>query len=144
MVLVGGNMKVLTKNTDYAIRSLIYCAKDPDRFISSREISQQEKIPLAYARRIFQVLKGKNILMSQEGVKGGVRLALHPDKIRVGQIIRIFQNDITLSQCLFRKKICPNRPTCVLRVRIKQIEKKVSDEFEKITIQDLLNDIGNM
>jgi Rrf2 family protein len=134
-------MKLLTKDTDYAVRAIVYLARNDDGYRSSREISEQEGIPLQFLRRVLRRLAKAGLVTSREGVTGGVKLKAGPGEIRVSDIIRIFQGDIELSDCMFRKRLCANRATCVLRKRIKSIEMMVSREFEKVTIARLLSDM---
>jgi len=135
-------MKLLTKNTDYAIRSLLALAQSGERFVSSRELAQQQVIPLQYIRRILQDLVKAGYVVSKEGISGGVKLAAEPRSIIISDIIQFFQGPIQLSECLFQKKLCHNRATCVLRHRIKQAEDTIVAHFKGITLQTLLDDIG--
>lgn len=131
-------MRLITKNTDYAIRALITLAKNKNEFVSSSVIAKKENIPLAYLRRILQTLINEGIIISKEGVDGGVKLVKGAKDLVASDIIRIFQGEIELSECLFRKKICPQRSGCALRIRIKKIEDKLKREFESISIAGLL------
>jgi Rrf2 family protein len=135
-------MKLLTKETDYAIRAIMNLARNDDGFVSSRDIATAEAIPLHFLRRILQRLIKEELVDSREGAAGGVRLRRRPEKIHLDDIIRLFQGDIQLADCMFRKRICSNRKTCVLRKRIGKIEQMVNDEFAGITIADLLRDLG--
>ncbi len=135
-------MRLITKNTDYAIRALVNLAKNRNEFVSSRAIAKKEVIPLAYLRRILQILINEGIIISKEGVDGGVKLVKSPKSIQASDIMRIFQGEIGLSECLFRKKICPQRSGCALRIRIKKIEDKLKREFESISIAGLLKKAG--
>jgi Rrf2 family cysteine metabolism transcriptional repressor len=137
-------MKLLTKQTDYATRALLHLAKRQGEFVSSREIATKEKVPLYFLRRLLQDLIKHGLVESREGVAGGVRLKAEPKNIRLTDIIRIFQGNIQLSECMFRKRLCSNRKTCVLRKRIKNIEKMVTQEFENTTIADLIKDMEAM
>ena len=133
-------MKLLTKETDYAIRAIMSLARGNNDFASSRDISDQEEIPLHFLRRILQALIKENLIESKEGASGGVRLKARPQDLRLADIIKIFQGDIQLSECMFQRKICSNRKTCVLRKRISRIEDMVTKEFESIRIADLIVD----
>jgi Rrf2 family protein len=133
-------MKLLTKNTDYAVRAVIHLAGHDNGYVSSTEIALAEKIPLHFLRRILQTLKRRGIVESKEGATGGVRLGVKPGRIRISDIMKIFQGEIELSACVFRKKPCENRKTCVLRKRIKEIEGIVRKEFDRVTIAELLED----
>ena len=134
-------MKLLTKNTDYAVRALIYLARSEEEYVSSREISREDKIPLQYLRRILQELRKESIVDTREGARGGQRLKVQPEKIRLSRLIEIFQGHVELAQCMFRKQICHNRNNCVLRKKLLEIEEKVVEELEGITIGSLVKDI---
>ena len=134
-------MKLITKNTDYAARALLHLARRGEEFISSREIAKREKIPLSFLRRILQRLAREGLIETREGAAGGVRLAADPDRIELTRLIRIFQGKISLVECLFRKRICPNRSHCVLRARLKKIERLVLDELAGVTVGGLVKDI---
>ena len=134
-------MKLLTKNTDYAIRALLHLAKQGDRFTSSRKISGDETIPLPYLRRILQRLRKEKLITAREGVNGGVKNIKLPAEIRITDLIRIFQGEVSLLDCVFRKNPCINVKTCPLRRRIQKIENEVLKELEEITIADLLDDL---
>ena len=132
-------MKLITKETDYALRALLNLARE-DGYLSSREIAGREKIPLHFLRRILQSLIKAGVIESREGAAGGVRLKAKPEKIRLTDIIKIFQGRIQFSECVFKKKICTNHATCVIRKRIEKIENQVADEFGNTTIADLIQD----
>ncbi len=131
---------MITKNSDYAIRAIIYLAGHRERFVPSSEIAEQENIPLIYLRRILQQLIKSKIAESKEGATGGVKLKAEPKNISVAQIINIIQGGIQMLDCMFRKQICENRAHCVLRKKIMSIEEKVKQEFLQLSIQDLLSD----
>jgi Rrf2 family protein len=134
-------MKLLTKETDYAVRAIMHLARHRGGFVSSRRIAAAEGIPLRFLRRILRTLIRDGLIVSKEGVAGGVRLNARPRGIRLTDIIETFQGNIQLADCMFRQKVCSNRRTCVLRRQIKVIEKMVTKEFEGITIASLLKDL---
>ena len=134
-------MKLITKNTDYAIRALLHLARNGGDFISSREISREERIPLPYLRRILQKLREEELITAREGANGGVKIVRKPMEIPINRLIEIFQGNLTLLDCVFRKDICFNIKTCPLRKRIKKIENEVIKELEDVTIKSLLDDL---
>jgi Rrf2 family protein len=135
-------MKILTKDTDYAIRALILLSKKKEAFVSAKQISNIENIPYHFLRGILQKLIQHRLIESKEGVSGGVRIIKNPSKIRVIDLIQIFQGDLELADCMFRRKICPNRQKCVLRTEIKRIENIVEKEFNQLTIGKLLDKLS--
>lgn len=134
-------MKVLTKNTDYAIRALLALAAEQGSYLSARAISQQQDIPYQFLRRLLQEMIRHGLVTSKDGAAGGFMLSRSPDTIRVSELIGIFQGPVQVSECMFRKQICANRARCVLRHEIMRIEQVVQQEFDKVTIGKLLGDL---
>lgn len=135
-------MKLLTKNTDYAVRALLVLGASKGAYISARDIAKAQSLPYQYLRRILQVLIKEGLVESKEGGKGGVKIIKDPKEIHLVDLVKIFQGDVQFSECMFRHKICVNRSTCVLRKRIGIIEEKVVKELEGVTIGTLLRDLG--
>jgi len=131
-------MKLITKHTDYAVRALVYLAKYPGEIIPASKIAIEEKIPDKFLKRLLQALIKKGYLTAKEGKGGGVALNKNPKDIRVTEIMNIFQGGFEISQCMFRNDMCPNRKTCVLRSKVKEIEANLERQFSKITISGLL------
>jgi len=136
-------MKLLTKESDYAIRALLVLASNPEETISSKTIAEMEKIPLQFLRRILQTLTKAGMITTREGVNGGVRLAVKAEDIPLSKIITLYQGKIQFTECLFRKKVCHNRANCVLRHRIMAIENSVANELSAVSIGTLIKDIQN-
>jgi len=131
-------MKLLTKDTDYAVRALIALSRDKNAYISSRQIADRQRVPYRFLRRILQRLTKSGLVESRAGTGGGVRLAVDPSEVTIVDVVRICQGELELSQCMFRKRACENRATCALRQEIKRIETLVKAEFEQLTVQELM------
>ena len=132
-------MKLLTKNTDYAIRALICLGNDRVGFMSAKQIADCQDIPYEYLRKILQRLIKEKLVESKGGGQGGFCLSVDPAQIKIIDIIETFQGDLQLSECMFRKKVCANRGHCVLRRNIQRIEKMITKEFDHMSIKSLLN-----
>ncbi len=53
-------------------------------------------------------------------------------------VVRAFQGRISLHDCLFKKKICPDAGTCPLRKAIGRLEDRLVAELEALTIASIL------
>jgi Rrf2 family protein len=135
-------MKVLNKETDYAVRALISLGLKPEGWVSAKAISDEQGIPYQFLRRILQELIRQGLVLSKEGAGGGVRLGKNPVEIGVAEVIEIFQGKVQVSECMFRKQLCSNRANCVLRHEIMRIEQMVNQEFAKVTIGKLIADLN--
>ncbi|HNX68978.1 MAG TPA: Rrf2 family transcriptional regulator [Candidatus Omnitrophota bacterium] len=131
-------MKLITRNTDYAVRALCYLAGQGSAAVSVTELVARLRIPRPFLRKLLQTLGGEGILRSTKGQGGGFSLAKSPENIRLTDLIRIFQGGIQLNECIFKRKICPNRATCVLKREIDGIEQSALQRLEKVSIALLI------
>jgi Rrf2 family protein len=135
-------MKLITKHTDYAIRALVHLAERGKSMVAASEISKSEGVPERFLKKLLGVLKKERYIWAKEGKGGGVGLEKDPGKIHVSDVMKLFQGDFKLSACMFRKDVCPNRKSCVLRGKMKVMERNMENEFKKITISSLVNRKG--
>jgi Rrf2 family protein len=130
-------MRFVTRDTDYALRALIYMAKTGAKITTVDEIAKKEKLPKVFLRRILQKLAEKKVLSSYKGKTGGFVFLLKPENIKITDVLKVFQGDIDLTNCLLKGKVCPNRGVCGLRKKIKSINSIVVKELDKISIKFL-------
>lgn len=133
-------MKLITRDTDYAIRALGFITKYKNKIVPASQLVRVLKIPRPFLRKLLQRLNREGILKSYKGSGGGFLLAKPPNKINITDLIKIFQGELKLNECLFKKSICPNIKTCVLRKKINNIEKYVISQLKPITITTLLRE----
>jgi len=131
-------MKLITRDTDYAIRALCFIANDKGKIISVSELVRKLKIPRPFLRKILQVLHKKEILRAFKGQGGGFLLAVPAHRIFLIDLLNILQGPFKLNECLFKKRICPDRNFCALKKRLDVIERYVVSELKTITIASLL------
>jgi Rrf2 family protein len=131
-------MKLITRNTDYAVRALCYIAKAKDKLVSVPELVGALKMPRPFLRKILQALNRKKILKSQKGAGGGFSLLAAPEKIFLADIIKMFQGKLQLNECLFRRNRCPDIKGCSLRKKIQEIEQRVVKDIGNINLANLL------
>ncbi len=137
-------MKLINRDTDNAVKALLYLAKNSSRKISVIDLSDELSVSHPFLRKILQIINKEGILQSFKGKGGGFRLNRPPDKISLIEIIRIFQGPVKLNECVFKEKICPDIKTCPLRKRIKLLERSFLKELESITLAGLLKDEGSL
>lgn len=132
-------MKLITRDTDYAVRAIAFIAESKKEMVSTDELVRRLKIPRPFLRKILQVLNKDGILVSYKGKGGGFRLGQSVKKIFLLDIMKAFQGDVKLNECVFKKRVCPNIKTCPLRKKITRIEGTVLKELKTITIASLIH-----
>jgi Rrf2 family protein len=132
-------MKLITRETDYAIRAITYMAKHKGKRISVVELVKNLKVPRPFSRKILQLLDKKGLLKSYKGKGGGFILNAEPKKIFLLDLIRIFQGRFSLNECFLKKHACPHKKDCRLRKKIDKIQAYVIKELKTINIEYLLS-----
>ncbi|MBI4335361.1 MAG: Rrf2 family transcriptional regulator [Candidatus Omnitrophica bacterium] len=131
-------MKLINRDTDYAVRAISYIARRKERIVTVPELTRELNTPGPFLRKILQLLNKKGVLISHKGRGGGFVLAREPNEIFLTDVIAIFQGPVQLNECLFKKRICKDVSSCVLKSKIDHIERRVISELKAITISSLM------
>jgi len=131
-------MKLLRRDTDAALKALFLIAQNSNRRLDTAKLSKEMNISRPFLRRILQELQKKGFLKSARGRGGGFWLELEANSLKILQVIESFQGKVELQECLFRKELCPDIKTCVLRRKILELEAKLIEELKSLTLGDLL------
>ncbi|MCP4652693.1 MAG: Rrf2 family transcriptional regulator [Candidatus Omnitrophica bacterium] len=135
-------MKLLTRDTDYAIRALCYIAKAENSIVSVDELVLALKIPKPFLRKILQILNKEKLLESFKGSKGGFRLVWSTKQITVLKVLEIFQGKLQLNECTLRKQICSDTKVCLLRKKLNTIQDQVRRELKNMSLASLIKNRG--
>ena len=131
-------MKLITRNTDYAVRALCCIAEQKQEVISADQLVKSLEMPRPFLRKILQTLNKEGLLNSSRGKDGGFALAVSPGKITLTDVMKIFQGPIKLNECKFKKSDCPYISDCLLKKKIDEIEKEVIAKLKAITIASII------
>ena len=131
-------MKLITRNTDYAVRALCCIAEQKQEIISADQLVKSLEMPRPFLRKILQTLNKKGLLNSSKGKGGGFTLAVSPGEITLTDVMKIFQGPVRLNECKFKKSNCPYITNCLLKNKIDEIEKEVIAKLKAITMASII------
>jgi len=131
-------MKLINRDTDYGLKALLAIAGRRGDVTPVSALTEELGIPRPYLRKIMQALAGKGIVWSFKGRGGGFVLGRPAKEIAMADVIRIFQGKISLHDCLFRKKLCPDVKTCPLRETISRLEGRLVKDLEALSVASIL------
>ncbi len=132
-------MKLITRDSDYAMRALCVMAQEIGKILSVDDISLETKVPRSFLRKILQALSKRKIIKSYKGKDGGFLLLKNPDGISFIDIIEIFQGNFALTEHKLGKDKCPKIKRCNLKKRLDKIEKSLSGDLKLITVASILD-----
>jgi Rrf2 family protein len=130
-------MKLITRDSDYAIRALC-CIAAAKGLVSVRDLAKKLDMPYPFLRKILQALTQAGLLFSIKGRNGGFKLTKSAKKISIVEVIRVFQGKFILTEHTFKGKVCPRIKSCKLKKQLDKIEKDVYLKLKKINIDSII------
>ena len=100
--------------TDYALRLLMYVAQQPQRLCTIAEVAQAYRISEAHLMKVTHQLARGGWLETVRGKGGGMRLAMAPDRINLGAIVRSIEPDFAVVECFTPESTCALTGRCGL------------------------------
>ena len=105
----------LTLYSDYSLRTLIYLALCEEGATIS-EIAERFRISHNHLTKVAHNLGKLGYITTTRGRSGGLALALSPDEINIGAVVRQVEPHFNLVECFDPdKNTCPILPACALR-----------------------------
>jgi len=107
----------LTLYTDYSLRVLLYLgAKDPEELSTIKDISDSYGISKNHLMKVTHELGKMGYIETVRGRGGGIRLAVVPEEINIGQLVRKTEEDFYLVECFNPESVgCIISPVCSLK-----------------------------
>lgn len=129
---------LVTRETDYAVRTVLYLARQDGRMVSVTEIAHAMHIPKSFLAKLLQRLVRSHILASSRGAKGGFLLARKPSEISLLSIVEAVQEPAGINVCAIDSNRCKLSSSCAVHPVWVDIRKEVEKRLKKETIDKLI------
>jgi Rrf2 family protein len=132
----------ITYKGDYALKTLLYLALNEGRLSTIQKIAKNLDIPVKFLEQVLLELKRAGFVNSKRGKIGGYFLAKPAKDIRLGEVIRFIDGPLEPIACVDNNyKDCQDIKFCVLRKIWQEITEKISSFVDKISFEDLVNEV---
>ena len=138
-------MRISTKGR-YALRMLLYLAENKnDRYISLKEIANNQSLSKKYLEQIVPALTKNGLLQTNRGAHGGYKLNREPDKYTVGAVLRMTEGSLSPAACIEGEYVnYENGGGCETLFIWQGLNEAISSYLNSITLQDILNNSQEM
>ncbi len=125
---------MLTRKTKYGLKAMLTLAREHGRGpVLIAGLSQQERIPKKFLESILLELKHRGLVQSQKGPGGGYQLARTPERISVGEVIRVLDGPLALVSCVSQMAYAPCQECVTERdCAVRRLFQQVRDETARI------------
>lgn len=104
------------------------------------KIASSTKIPVKYLEQLLRALKQAGLVKSVRGAKGGHVLIENPKDITLGKIVRMFEGQTDLVECVSYPENCDMASECLVRHAWHEATSVLYDKLDGISIADLISE----
>jgi len=135
----------LTRQTNYAIRILMYCAANDGQLSRIPEIATAYTVSELFLFKILQPLVEHGLVETVRGRNGGVRLGRPADKITLFDVVRVTEESFAMAECFENDNAdCPLIDSCALNAALREALGAFFDVLSRHTIAEMAQDRSNM
>ena len=138
-------MLKLTKLTDYAIAVMAQLARqsgEADGVLpaqSATALAEQTGVPEPTVAKVLKTLARVQMVVSIRGVSGGYRLARHPSKVTIGEIIEAIDGPVAIVSCVESDgdDSCQIASRCAVRSKWAPVNTAIRQALHAVTLADM-------
>ena len=130
----------LTKQTNYAVRMLMYCAANNPQLSRVPEIAKAYGVSELFLFKILQPLTRAGLVETVRGRNGGVRLGRPADKITLFDVVKVTEDSFAMAECFEDdgEIDCPLVDSCGLNSALRKALNAFFNVLAEYTIDDLV------
>ncbi|MFC5583580.1 iron-responsive transcriptional regulator RirA [Nitratireductor kimnyeongensis] len=128
----------LTRQTNYAIRILMYCAANEGKLSRISDIAEAYSLSDLFLFKILQPLVENGFVETVRGRHGGVRLAKPAEEITLFDVVRVTEDNFAMAECFENDETdCPLVESCGLNEALRKALNAFFEVLAGYTISDL-------
>ena len=129
----------LTRQTNYAMRIMMYCAANAGRLCRIPEIAAAYTVSELFLFKILQPLVENELVETVRGRNGGVRLGKPAGQITLFDVVRVTEESFAMAECFENDAVeCPLVDSCELNAALREALDAFFDVLDGYTIDDLV------
>jgi Rrf2 family transcriptional regulator, iron-responsive regulator len=129
----------LTRQSSYAIRTLIYCAVNGERLSRIADIAKAHAISELFLFKLIRPLVDAGLLETVRGRRGGIRLARPASDISLLDAVKLTEENFAMAECFEGGSDvhCPLAGACDLSAALHEALEAFFEVLDSYTIADL-------
>jgi Rrf2 family protein len=127
----------ITRQADYAVRAVLYLARNTEQRIATNMIAEEQRIPPSFLAKIVSQLSIAGLLQTSRGARGGVVLAREPKEISLLEVIEAIDGPIQLNECVGENSTCSFDGECPLHPVWNEIHEQLVTRLKTTNFADM-------
>lgn len=140
-------MRTISRRTQYGLKAMLALGrKYREGPVLISTLAREEALPIKFLEAILLELKGRGLLDSKMGRKGGYFLNRPPSGITIGSIIRAIEGPLAPIPCASETAFkaceeCADVENCGTRIVMRRVRDAISDVLDRTTLADLVKTV---
>lgn len=135
----------LSARSRYAARLLLDLAQSPDETpVRAATLSGNTSISVQFIEQILRPLRQAGIIRSVRGAQGGHVMLKDPAEVTLGDVVRVMEGRISITQCCDDPETCGRADDCPTRQAWKHVSEVLERELDAITLADMMREPGTL
>jgi Rrf2 family iron-responsive transcriptional regulator len=129
----------LTRQSNYAVRTLVYCAVNAPELSRIADIAKAHSISELFLFKLIKPLVENGLLQTVRGRKGGIRLGRPANEITLLDTIKLTEENFAMAECFEGggDMSCPLVDNCDLNGALREALGAFFEVLDSHTIADL-------
>lgn len=108
--------------------------------VALKQIADKENLSENYLEQLVSQLRREGLLKSVRGAQGGYMLAMPPNEITVGNVLRVLEGNLAPADCIIEEDYeCEKEENCITKFVWIKIKESIDEVVDSITLQDMLD-----
>jgi Rrf2 family protein len=131
-------MKITYKG-DYALKAVLDLSLHYNiELVTTQEMAKRIDAPVKFLEQVLLELKKSGLIESRRGNIGGYKLSKSPDRIALGDVVRLIDGDIEPISCVKDKYTeCADRRRCVFKGIWQRVARATSEIIDNVTFGEI-------
>lgn len=135
----------LTRQTNYAMRMMMYCAANPKDLSRVPEIAKAYGVSELFLFKILHPLVDAGLMATVRGRNGGVKLARPAGEITLLDVVRVTEENFVMAECFENDAAdCPLINACTLNAALRKALNAFFEVLAGYTVADLVRNRPGM
>ena len=127
----------LSKTAEYALRILIFMAKEPDQLYTAKQLVDELNMSDKYLRRLMTDLSKSGFIRSMQGREGGYVFVKKTNEICLYDVINSVEDMEKLNGCVLGFESCSCTNPCAMHDTWQHARAELNKVFRQTKLSDM-------
>jgi Rrf2 family protein len=105
---------------------------------STGSLAKRLEMPLPFMHQIAHALMQAGMIKATPGPRGGLRMNLQAEDVRVLDIVEALEGPVALNPCMDCNSTCPRQDRCQARIMWLDLQEKIISQLGSTTLAQLV------